>query len=48
MIEFENPSNQDLDLVKKLIENHFTYTSSKIAEKSFNITGKKSQKTLLK
>lgn len=36
MIEFENPSNQDLDLVKKLIENHFTYTSSKIAEKFLN------------
>ena len=34
MIEFENPSAQDLDLVKKLIENHFTYTSSKIAEKN--------------
>ena len=36
MIEFENPSAQDLDLVKKLIENHFTYTSSKIAEKILN------------
>ena len=36
MIEFENPSVQDLDLVKKLIENHFTYTSSKIAEKILN------------
>jgi glutamate synthase (ferredoxin) len=36
MIEFENPSNQDLDLVKTLIENHFTYTSSKVAEKILN------------
>jgi len=33
MIEFENPSKQDLDLIKKLIENHFSYTSSKLAEK---------------
>lgn len=36
MIEFENPSNQDLDLIKTLIENHFTYTSSKVAEKILN------------
>jgi glutamate synthase (ferredoxin) len=36
MIEFENPSDQDLDLVKTLIENHFTYTSSKVAEKILN------------
>jgi len=43
MIEFENPSNQDLDLVKKLIENHFTYTSSKIAEKFLNNWKKESE-----
>ncbi|MDB9827401.1 glutamate synthase large subunit [Flavobacteriaceae bacterium] len=43
MIEFENPSNQDLDLVKKLIENHFTYTSSKIAEKYLNNWKKESE-----
>ena len=36
MIEFENPSDQDLDLVKTLIENNFTYTSSKVAEKILN------------
>ena len=36
MIELENPSDQDLDLVKTLIENHFTYTSSKVAEKILN------------
>jgi glutamate synthase (ferredoxin) len=33
MIEFENPNKQDLDLIKKLTENHFSYTSSKLAEK---------------
>ena len=43
MIEFENPSNQDLDLVKKLIENHFTYTSSKIAERFLNNWDKESK-----
>ena len=43
MIEFENPSNQDLDLVKKLIENHFTYTSSKIAERFLNNWNKESK-----
>ena len=43
MIEFENPSNQDLDLVKKLIENHFTYTSSKIAETFLNNWEKESK-----
>ena len=43
MIEFENPSNQDLDLVKKLIENHFTYTSSKIAERFLNNWEKESK-----
>ena len=43
MIEFEDPSNQDLDLVKKLIENHFTYTSSKIAEKFLNNWDKESK-----
>ena len=42
-IEFENPSNQDLDLVKKLIENHFTYTSSKIAERFLNNWNKESK-----
>ena len=36
MIELENPSDQDLDLVKTVIENHFTYTSSKVAEKILN------------
>jgi len=43
MIEFEDPSNQDLDLVKKLIENHFTYTSSKIAERFLNNWDKESK-----
>jgi len=43
MIEFENPSNQDLDLVKKLIENHFTFTSSKIAERFLNNWDKESK-----
>ena len=43
MIEFENPSNQDLDLVKKLIENHFTFTSSKIAERFLNNWNKESK-----
>ena len=43
MIEFENPSNQDLDFVKKLIENHFTYTSSKIAERFLNNWEKESK-----
>jgi glutamate synthase (NADPH/NADH) large chain len=47
MIEFENPSNQDLDLVKKLIENHFTYTSSKIAEK-FLYNWEKESKNIIK
>ena len=32
MIEFENPNNQDLDHINKLIENHFSYTSSKFAQ----------------
>ena len=36
MIEFEIPSAQDLDIVKNYIENHFTYTSSKIAENILN------------
>ena len=36
MIEFEIPSAQDLDIVKNYIENHFTYTSSKIAESILN------------
>ena len=43
MIEFEDPTNQDLDLVKKLIENHFTYTSSKIAERFLNNWDKESK-----
>ena len=43
MIEFEDPSNQDLDLVKKLIETHFTYTSSKIAERFLNNRDKESK-----
>lgn len=43
MIEFEDPSSQDLDLVKKLIENHFTYTSSKIAERFLNNWNKESK-----
>ncbi|MBL6648019.1 MAG: glutamate synthase large subunit [Flavobacteriaceae bacterium] len=36
MIEFEIPSSQDLDIVKNYIENHFTHTSSKIAESILN------------
>ena len=32
MIEIEEPSIQDLDLIKKLIKDHLKYTSSKIAE----------------
>ena len=32
MIELEVPSNQDLDFIKTLVENHFSLTSSKIAE----------------
>ena len=32
MIEFENPNDQDLDYINKLIENHFSDTSSKLAE----------------
>ena len=43
MIEFEDPTNQDLDLIKKLIENHFTYTSSKIAERFLNNWDKESK-----
>ena len=33
MIEIEKPINQDYDLIKKLIENHFSFTSSHIAKK---------------
>ena len=33
MIEIEKPINQDNDLIKKLIENHFSFTSSDIAKK---------------
>ena len=36
MIEFENPNNQDIDFIRKLIENHFSYTSSKLAESFLN------------
>ena len=32
MIELEVPSKQDLDFIKTLVENHFSLTSSKIAE----------------
>ena len=31
-IELEKPENQDLDFIKSLVENHFSLTSSKIAE----------------
>ena len=31
-VELEKPENQDLDFVKSLVENHFSLTSSKIAE----------------
>ena len=36
MIEFENPTTQDKDLVRSLIENHFSFTSSKVAEYFIN------------
>ena len=32
MIEIEEPSIQDLDLIKKLIKDHLKYTSSEIAQ----------------
>ncbi len=43
MIEFENPNNQDIDLVRKLIESHFSYTSSKLAENFLNDWEKESK-----
>jgi len=43
MIEFENLTNQDLDLIRKLIENHFSYTSSKLAENFLNNWEKESK-----
>ena len=33
MIELETPDNQDIDLIKSLVEKHFSNTSSQIAEK---------------
>ena len=47
MIEFENPNNQDIDLIRKLIENHFSYTSSKLAENFLN-NWKKESKNFIK
>ena len=47
MIEFENPNNQDIDFIRKLIENHFSYTSSKLAE-SFLNNWKKESKNFIK
>ena len=47
MIEFENPNDQDLDHIKKLIENHFSYTSSKLAE-DLLIKWKKESKNFIK
>ena len=32
MIELEEPNSQDLDLIKKLIQDHLSYTSSKLAQ----------------
>ena len=32
-IELEKPNIQDLDIIKELIQNHFTFTSSEIAKK---------------
>ncbi len=32
MVEFETPIDQDLDIIKKLVENHFSYTASEIAK----------------
>ena len=31
-IELEKPEDQDLDFIKSLVENHFSFTSSKVAE----------------
>ena len=47
MIEFENPNDQDLDHINKLIENHFSYTSSKLAE-DLLIDWKKESKNFIK
>ena len=47
MIEFENPNDQDLDYINKLIENHFSYTSSKLAE-DLLIKWKKESKNFIK
>ena len=33
MIELETPDKQDIDLIKSLVEKHFSNTSSQIAEK---------------
>ena len=33
MIELETPDNQDIDLIKSLVEKHFSNTSSQIAER---------------
>ena len=35
-IELEKPNTQDLDIVKELIQNHFTFTSSEMAKKIIN------------
>jgi glutamate synthase (ferredoxin) len=32
MIEFEKMENHDFDILKKLIENHYSNTNSKVAE----------------
>ena len=47
MIEFEVPNGQDLDHIKKLIENHFSNTSSEIAKK-FLIDWDKESKNFVK
>ena len=36
MIEFEKPQTQDIDLIRKLTEDHYSYTSSKFAEHLIN------------
>ena len=47
MIEFEKPRTQDIDLIRKLTENHFSYTSSRMAQHLLN-NWKKSQKISLR
>ena len=47
MVEFENPNDQDLDHINKLVENHFSLTSSKLA-KSLLINWKKESKKFIK